>query len=139
MNKVVRIVTVPIIGHFACSKSGVFGEWRFCNSTLFTVIKLEEMDSFLSFDIILDLSGIASQLILSDTMEQTRGRFRLYFPGSRVFVFELRVSFSGQIISIFNWVIILKLIISIRVSFDVVNVASIVLWMTQLRPTNAVN
>ena len=89
MTKVVRIDIVPIIGHFDCSRSGVIGDWRFCNSTLFTVIKLVEMDSSPSCDNILDLSGIASQLILSDIMEQTRGRFRLYFPGARDFVFEL--------------------------------------------------
>ena len=89
MTKVVRIDIVPIIGHFDCSRSGVIGDWRFCNSTLFTVIKLVEMDSSPSCDNILDLSGIASQLILSDIMEQTRGMLRLYFPGAKYFVSEL--------------------------------------------------
>ena len=63
MDSVVKIVTVPIIGHFAFSKSGVLKDWIVCISNLLIVIKLVELNLFPSSGITLELSATASQLI----------------------------------------------------------------------------
>ena len=66
MTRIARVVNVPIIGHFAFSKSGVLNDWIVCISNLLTVIKLVELNLFPSSGNTLELSATASQLILSE-------------------------------------------------------------------------